>query len=290
MAIYTAMFRFEIFLKGPDTYSVGFGPFALSGSVSGGSSDSFAFNDPVSVIIDSTTTTQTFVGSFDGGIVVLDAVGKYTFLFNTSTLQTNDAFVVSTDPFTVCFLAGTRIATPGGESAIEDLTIGDLVVTSDGRTAPVRWIGVQSVVTVFADRLRTVPVRIMAGALGDGLPARDLFISPDHALMLDGVLVQAGALVDDTTISRMTNVPERFTYYHVELEDHALILAEGVPAETFVDNVTRRRFDNFAQYEAFYGKADATITEMDVPRVKSARQLPAALRDRLVARRRGVAA
>jgi hypothetical protein len=192
-------------------------------------------------------------------------------------------FVVDNGPFTVCFLAGTMIATPAGEIPVETLAVGDLVVTADGRTAPVRWVGVQTVATRFADPLRSFPIRITAGALGEGLPARDLFVSPDHALFLDSVLVQAGALVNGTTIVRETAMPERFTYFHVELEDHALILAEGVPAETFVDNVTRRRFDNFADYEARYGDTGATIAEIAAPRIKSARQLPQALRERLAA-------
>ena len=186
--------------------------------------------------------------------------------------------------FVVCFLAGTHVATPAGESAVETLGIGDLVLTVDGRAAPVRWVGVQSVVTFFADPLRSFPIRIAAGALAEGLPVRDLCVSPDHALMLDGVLVQAGALVNGMTIVRQTAMPERFTYYHVELDDHALILAEGVAAETFVDNVTRRRFDNFAEYAALYGDTAAAIAELDVPRVKSARQLPRAVRDRIAAR------
>ena len=186
--------------------------------------------------------------------------------------------------FVFCFLAGTMIATPAGETAIEDLAIGDLVLTADGHAAPVRWVGVQTVVSLFADRLRTFPVRITAGALGPDLPVRDLLVSPDHALFLDGVLVQAGALVNGTTILRETAMPERFTYFHVELDDHALILAERVPAETFLDTVTRRRFDNWADYEARYGDPGPVLTELPAPRVKSARQLPQALRERIDAR------
>ncbi len=191
--------------------------------------------------------------------------------------------VIDQTPFTVCFLSGTMIATPAGERSVETLAVGDLVLTADGRAAPVRWIGVQTVVSMFADPHRSFPVRIMAGAFGEGLPTRDLLVSPDHALFLEGVLVQAGALVNGTTIVRQTAMPERFTWFHVELEDHALILAEGVPAETFVDTVTRRRFDNFADYEARYGDTGPVLAELPAPRIKSARQLPAVLRERLVA-------
>jgi hypothetical protein len=208
--------------------------------------------------------------------------------FTTDALEDVPAsFTYSTGAFAVCYLAGTRIATPTGDVAVETLSIGDLVLTADGRAAPVRWIGVQTVVSRFADRLRTFPVRITAGALDEGLPARDLLVSPGHAVFLDGVLVHAVALVNGTTIVRETAMPERFAYYHLELEDHALVLAEGVPAETFVDNVTRRRFDNFAEYATLYGDdtaVTATIPELALPRVKSRRQMPPALRHRLAAR------
>ena len=183
-----------------------------------------------------------------------------------------------------CFCAGTLIATPGGERAVETLAIGDTVTTADGDVRTVRWIGRQTIVTAFADAARSLPVRISAGALGEALPRRDLTLSPDHALAIDGVLVQAGALVDGLTVTRVADAGPRFTYFHIELEDHALILAEGVPAETFVDNVTRARFDNVAEFVALYGDTGPTIDELDVPRVKSARQLPRALRDRLATR------
>ncbi len=222
---------------------------------------------------------EPYTGYTDEGPVTYDMV-----LFSNSADLAGRTLNYTSGVFPVCFLAGTMIATPAGETAVEALAIGDLVLTADGRAAPVRWVGVQTVVTLFAEPLRTFPVRITAGAFGDDLPARDLLVSPDHALFLDGVLVQAGALVNGTTIIRETEMPERFTYYHVELEDHSLILAEGVPAETFLDTVTRRRFDNFAQYEALYGDTGATISELPAPRIKSARQLPQALRARLAER------
>jgi len=227
--------------------------------------------------------------TIDGKLYIAVKAGTITLLIgpaaDASVFPANlSSLTFDTSTFTVCFLAGTMVATPAGETPVESLAIGDLVLTGDGRVVPVRWVGVQTVVTLFADPLRSFPVRITAGALGEGLPVRDLLVSPDHALMLNDVLVQAGALVNGTTIVRETALPERFTYFHVELDDHSLILAEGVPAETFVDNVTRRRFDNFAEYEALYGETGATIAEIAAPRIKSARQLPHALRARLAAR------
>jgi hypothetical protein len=222
-----------------------------------------------------------FVGHASGGIVVLRD-GNY-FLYSNSEKVVLSTFTVSVTPFPVCFLEGTTIATPDGDRAVETLVIGDLVTTADGTTRPVRWIGRQTVVAVFADPLHAYPIRFARGALGDGLPVRDLFVSPDHALLVDGVLVQASALVNGTSVTRAPAPAPRFVYVHIELADHALVLAEGVPAETFVDHVTRRRFDNFAEFEALYGAETAGIAEIELPRIKSARQLPRATRDRLAA-------
>ncbi|GGC49494.1 Hint domain-containing protein [Chelatococcus reniformis] len=184
-----------------------------------------------------------------------------------------------------CFLAGTMVATPDGPVAIEKLKPGDLVSTSDGAVKPVRWLAVQTVSRRFrADPLKVVPIRVLAGALGGGLPARDLFVSPDHALLVDGCLVQAGALVNGTSITRYVQVPQTFLYYHVELDDHSLILVEGVPAETFVDHISRRAFDNWQE------APQAPIAELDRPRVKSWRQLPQPIRDRLTQRAAALAA
>ncbi len=88
--------------------------------------------------------------------------------------------------------------------------------------------------------------------------------------------------MDGPTIWREAGVPEVFTYWHVELPDHSLVMAEGVPAETFVDNVARLAFDNWDEHEA--AGSEAPIAEMALPRAKSARQVPAATRRRLAER------
>jgi hypothetical protein len=97
------------------------------------------------------------------------------------------------------------------------------------------------------------------------------------------MLIQAGALVNGMSIVRETNAPEAFTYYHVELDDHSLILAENTPAETFIDNVDRLAFDNWAEYEALCPDGKS-IEEMPYPRAKAHRQVPQAVRAMLAAR------
>jgi hypothetical protein len=190
---------------------------------------------------------------------------------------------------TTCFYAGTRIATPTGEVAVETLRPGDLVLTADGRAMRVNWLGRQTVSLVFASKLRALPIRIKAGALGEGAPARDLLVSPDHAMFLHGLLIHAGALVNGTSVVRETDVPQVFVYYHVELDEHALLLAEGAPCESFVDNVDRLGFDNWDEFLALYPNGK-TVEEMPYPRAKSHRQTPAAVRAALAERARCIGA
>ena len=221
-----------------------------------------------------------------GSLAATEPNGQYTSIATTQggpaiALQSGGTIVDTT-----CFAEGTRIATPAGEVLVEALSRGDVVLLADGREAPVRWMGHVTVATRFADPVRVMPIRVRAGALDEAVPSRDLLVSPCHALLVDGVLVQAGALVNGVTITRETAMPDTFTYYHVELADHALILAEGAPAETFVDNVGRMAFDNWAEHAALFGD-EADIAEMPHPRAKSARQVPAAIFARLVERARG---
>jgi hypothetical protein len=190
---------------------------------------------------------------------------------------------VNFDVTVACFYPGTMIRTPDGEVAVETLQPGDLVLTADGVAKKVNWLGKQTVSTRFADPLRVLPIRIRAGALDDNVPARDLLVSPDHAMFIDGVMIHASALVNGTSIMRETNVPRVFTYLHIELDEHSLVLAENASAETFVDNADRLRFDNLAEFEALYPEG-RTVGELPYPRAKAQRQVPVGIRQALAAR------
>ncbi|WP_416916300.1 MAG: Hint domain-containing protein [Roseicyclus sp.] len=191
-------------------------------------------------------------------------------------LNTTDPF---TDFATVCFAAGTAIMTPDGPRPVEALRIGDLVSRADGGVTPVVWIGRQRLRPWLGGPGKARLVRIAAGALGAGLPLRDLWVTPDHAIRIEGLLVNAGVLVNGATIT-LEPVKAEMTVHHVETQRHDVILAEGVAAESFVDYVGRQAFDNHAEYVALYGDA-RPIAESAAPRVTSARMLPMDLRARL---------
>ncbi|MBR0750728.1 Hint domain-containing protein [Bradyrhizobium jicamae] len=212
--------------------------------------------------------------------------GAYTITLASSPNNANTVYSHGTQGIeidAVCFMAGTMIRTPDGERLVEDLKRGDLVVTVDGSHRPISWVGKQTVAMRFADKQRVGPIRILAGALGDNVPSRDLVVSPCHALYVDGILIQAGALVNGTSIVRESGVPDVFTYYHVELESHDLILSENTPSETFVDNIDRMAFDNWAEHEMLYPDGQQ-IVELAYPRAKSLRQVPRRIRALLEAR------
>ncbi len=219
------------------------------------------------------------------GIVLQFSGTDYLFSANDS-LTDGQSFTVDTvTPYTydvTCFGAGTMIATPDGERAVEDLKTGDMVRTADGRDVAVKWVGHTTIHKTFAPAERLTPVRFRAGSLGENVPARDLTVTADHAMLLDGALCNASTLVNGADIDfvPVAEMEERTTFYHVELERQEILLAEGAEAESYVDHVARRTFDNYGEYLALYGDEPA-IAELDLPRISSARLLPASVRSRL---------
>ena len=153
--------------------------------------------------------------------------------------------VVTTDSaINPCFVEGTRILTTKGEVAVEALSIGDVVITPEGEELAIGWIGRREVDVGRALKPELVrPVVIEAGALGEGTPVRDLWLSPDHALLIEGVLVQARDLVNWANI-RQAQGGGRVVYYHVELSEHAAMFAEGAAVESFLDTGHKALFDN----------------------------------------------
>ena len=143
-----------------------------------------------------------------------------------------------------CYCPGTLILTEAGEVPVERLHVGDQVVTVSGALEPIRWIGRRSYhPRTLAGRTHLLPIRIKAGALADGTPRRDLLVSPLHAMLIDGVLVPAHALLNGTTVVREQGMQE-VSYVHIELAQHDVVWAEGAASETFVDDDGRFIFQS----------------------------------------------
>jgi collagen type I/II/III/V/XI/XXIV/XXVII alpha len=140
-----------------------------------------------------------------------------------------------------CFAAGTRIATPRGSILVDSLCKGDEVLTAQGEVLPIIWAGhrwVDCDTHPAPDSVR--PILIEANAFAEGMPCRSLFLSPDHAVFAQGVLIPVKHLVNGTTIRR--SQIRQVTYHHIELARHAVILAEGLPAESYLDTGDRLSF------------------------------------------------
>ncbi|MDD2828684.1 MAG: Hint domain-containing protein [Sulfuricurvum sp.] len=213
----------------------------------------------------------------------------YTYAFTNNSANVDYYATYVTDTYSTtavnyCFLSGTLITTPNGTTNVESLRIGDEVITTEGIVQKVKWVGIQNChkMTIPTNRL---PVIVRKDALGENIPSEDLYLSSDHALYVDGILAHAGALVNDISIVRINRdeLETSFTYYHVELEDHSLILANNTPAETFVDNASREQFHNYAEYVTLYGSDESLnqTGELSLPRAMSQRQLPKAIKERL---------
>lgn len=189
--------------------------------------------------------------------------------------------VLNTGALALCFGEGTLISAPNGERRVEELCIGDLVSTASGETAGVFWLGRQTVYpALFGNRI--APVRIRAGALGQGLPHSDLTVTADHGMVVDGYVINASALVNGDTIDYvpMSELAEPFTVYHIETEHHNVILANGVASETFIDVAGREAFDNYQDYLDLYG-VERIRPETAMPRISSARLVSQRIKARL---------
>nr|WP_242011933.1 Hint domain-containing protein [Acetobacter oeni] len=208
-----------------------------------------------------------------------DLSGDYTQEYFHISSSGDGGTLITVDG-TPCYCRGTLILTDAGEVAVEDLRIGDRVMTLAGEARAIRWIGRRRYARQFAAGNRDIlPVVIRAGALGDELPRRDLSVSPLHAMYLDGVLVPALALVNGRTIVQAEQIDE-VAYFHVELESHDILIAEGTASESFVDDGSRGMFHNAGEYDGLYPEAVGAPAMYCAPRVEEGEAL-AAIRARL---------
>lgn len=193
-------------------------------------------------VIGFAATSDSFTGS---GLVLQSASGSAT-IGITGSFTTSSFNIVPSAGNTfidvACFAAGTRILTNAGPIAVERLRVGDLVQTAHGDMRPIVWLGHRRIDCARHLRPHRVwPIRIAAHAFGPGRPERPLFLSPDHAVFANGALIPIRCLVNDTTIRQVRR--GAVGYWHVELPSHDVLLAEGLPAESYLDVNDRASFD-----------------------------------------------
>ena len=209
--------------------------------------------DAITVGIQGVNTSATYSGlkTSDGSpIVTLNSNATILGVIvpaGAELMLTNGSFgsgasvAVSASP--LCLMQGTRAATPAGDCAVEELRIGDLVMTAFGAPRQIAWLGY---VTVFGGRklaAENQPVRIRAGAFGDGVPSVDLWTSPGHAVFQEGCLIPIRHLTNGLTIAHVAL--DHFTYWHVALDSHDVIVAEGLEVESLLaDAGNIDSFDN----------------------------------------------
>jgi hypothetical protein len=153
-----------------------------------------------------------------------------------------------------CFLSGTRIKTTKGEVSIEELRIGDSVLTVSGEARPIKFIGRRKVSRELSEPWTGEgPVKISRFAIDGKAPRSDLYVSPAHAIYMDGILIPVSNLVNGVTIvADAKPEAQSLTYFHIELDTHEAILAEGLAVESFLrDNL--HAFDNADEYVRLYG-------------------------------------
>ena len=188
-----------------------------------------------------------------------------------------------TENTTPCYCPGTLILTSQGDVPVETLAIGDKVTTKSGDARAIKWIGRRSYGGRFVmGRKDILPICIKAGALDDDVPRRDLWISPHHAMYfkdnhLDAVLIEAKDLVNGVSIVQAERV-DSLEYFHIELDSHDVIIAEGALSESFIDDDSRGLFHNAHEYKELHPEAAAGLEQFCAPRREDGYEVEAARR------------
>ncbi|MCR8724458.1 Hint domain-containing protein [Frigidibacter sp. ROC022] len=219
----------------------------VSDGVSEGEASSYTFS-ALSTTQFGTLSTNSSDGTFTFTIDKSALYASGSDQVVTFTVTGGDGISSDTDSVSIrlliCLARGTLIETPQGPVRVEDLEVGDLVRTADGRAEPLRWVGSRRVSSAELDQhLHLRPVRIQAGALGAGVPARDLIVSPQHRVLIRGwraelyfgeaeVLVPAKALINDHSI-RVDHPADGVEYFHLLFDRHEMIVTEGATTESF---------------------------------------------------------
>jgi hypothetical protein len=205
-----------------------------------------------------------------GGNITIQMDGAVTGDLFTLVSDGHTGTFVEEDDYAPCYLRGTLILTAAGERPVEDLRIGDLLMTAGGNALPLKWIGRRYYRDWLAIGSADVqPILFKAGSIADGVPRRNLYVSPEHAMFIDGLLIPARHLANGKSIVKMTSM-EEVDYFHLEFDRHVIVLAEGAEAESFVDDDSRMLFHNADEYRALYpNEPRGRHTPFCAPRVEA---------------------
>ena len=250
-----------------------------------GSGDKIQIDGFLETSLSYTGNQLTVVGTDPTGTtvetVVLTIPGETTADFQVEPFAPGQTFTVI--EYAACYCRGTRIATKRGQKRVESLRIGDKVRTASGALRPIKWIGKRSYGGRFVTgRKDILPVCIKAGALAENVPRRDLRISPNHAMYLAGVLIEAKDLINGVSIVQEQGVGT-LEYFHVELDTHDVIIAEGALSESFIDDDSRGMFHNAPEHAALFPDERPAPASYCAPRLEEGYEVEDA-RQRLAAR------
>ena len=197
----------------------------------------------VGAVADYQTELRSVAYSFSGDASAGGVDLSRTIDWSVNDGVANSATATSLIQTPPCYCAGAHILTQRGEVAVEDLCVGDLAVTAAGRRRPIVWIGHRRLdVSRHPMPTSVWPVRVSAGAFGDSLPKRDLWQSPGHNVACEGALMPMSSLINSRSVKQIE--VNQVEYWHVELDAHDVILAEGLPAESYLDTGNRTGFAN----------------------------------------------
>ncbi|RPE71494.1 Ca2+-binding RTX toxin-like protein [Pacificibacter maritimus] len=207
--------------------------------------------------------------------------GQFTF-FNEGNGQTATINYTDIEEFVICFTPNTAIATPQGEVAAETLSVGDKIFTRDNGVQEIQWVGRKDLTAKdIAQQKSLAPVFIQKGALGNGLPDRDLMVSPQHRILLTSdramlyfdereVLAPAIHLVDLPGITQVQ--PAETSYLHFLCENHEVVLSNGTWTETFQPGNASMNSLKSAQREEVYTLFPELKTQAGLTNYASARK------------------
>ena len=260
-------------------------------NVTGDYTASFTSFTPGLVSLTNTSATATdgagdqlqfFIPQISGAVA--NPLATVTFIpYTTVPTYTGSGTVAATE---VCYASGTLIRTPKGDVRVEALNEGDVILTAAGEARAVKWVGRRKLRRDFARDRKYETVRIAAHAFGPDKPIQDLVVSPGHSICVDlagEVLIMAKDLVNGATVTR--EWVDQVTWHHIELDSHDILLANNLPAESYLAMGNRGFFHVDGPVVELFAEEGRDLTHADFCRpVIEDPALLARARERLVAR------